>query len=202
MADHYYTENPEAAHAYRMVPCDLKGRTLTLKTDAGVFSREHLDPGSSLLIETVPARKGRILDLGCGYGPIGIAFAAAEPECSVVMSDVNRRSLELAQENLDRNGIRNARTVFSNGCSELEGTFDLILSNPPIRIGKQALQSMWTDCYGRLNEGGSLYIVIRKKQGAPSAKQFLASLFGNCETVERQGGYHVLHAVRSKGEKE
>ena len=200
MADHYYTENPEAAHAYRLVPCELKGRRLTLKTDAGVFSREHLDPGSSLLIESVPAQKGRILDLGCGYGPIGIAFAAAEKDCSVVMSDVNRRSLELAQENLERNGIQNAQTVFSDGCNGLEDTFDLILSNPPIRIGKQALQSMWADCYEHLNENGSFYIGIRKKQGAPSAKQFLASLFGNCETVERKGGYHVLHAVRTKGE--
>ena len=199
MADHYFTENPLTAHDKKEISSILKGKTFTFETDAGVFSRDHVDPGSQLLIESVPAQTGRILDLGCGYGPVGIAFAASRKEAQVVMADVNRRSLDLAQVNLARNGIINAQTIYSDGCSNLEGTFDLILSNPPIRIGKQALQRMWRDCYEHLNPEGSFYIVIRKKQGAPSAKTFLEDLFGNCTTVARQGGYHVLQAIKDKG---
>lgn len=196
MADHYFTENPQTPHEKKDISCILKGKNFTFETDAGVFSKDHVDPGSMLLIETVPAQKGRILDLGCGYGPIGTALAAAQKDAQVVMADVNRRSLDLARENLVRNAVSNAETVYSDGLSDVEGTFDLIVSNPPIRIGKQALQQMWRDCLEHLNPGGSFYIVIRKKQGAPSAKMYLEGLFGNCTTVARQGGYHVLHAVK------
>ena len=191
MAAHYYSENPEAAHAPRTIRM-AADETLRFEKDAGVFSRAHVDPGSLLLLDAVPACRGRVLDLGCGYGPIGIALARANPDAQFVLSDVNRRAVALCEKNIRQNGIKNAVTQYADGCTQLEGTFDRIVSNPPIRIGKQALQDMWTQCFARLNAGGDFYIVIRKKQGAPSARAFLTQLFGNCETVKRGGGYHVL----------
>ena len=189
---HYYTENPDAAHEIRTITLNMDGKHFAFDTDAGVFSKEHVDPGSLLLIESARPCAGRVLDLGCGYGPIGITLASAYPEAQFVLCDVNRRAVELAQNNIRKNNIANARAQYSDGCTDLDGTFDMIISNPPIRIGKAALQSMWRDCYDRLNDGGKFCIVIRKAQGAPSAKKFLEELFGNCETIARGSGYHSL----------
>ena len=189
MAGHYYSENPESAHARREI---RSGDSLEFTTDSGVFSRAHVDPGSLLLIDAARPCEGRVLDLGYGYGPIGITLAREYPEAQFVLSDVNRRAVALCEENIAKNKIANAKALFSDGCAELDGTFDQIVSNPPIRIGKSALQNMWRDCREKLNDGGTFWIVIRKKQGAPSAAAFLTELFGNCETVARKAGYHVL----------
>ena len=191
MAAHYYSENPEAAHAPRTIQMPAQ-QTLRFETDAGVFSRAHVDPGSLLLLDAIPSCSGRVLDLGCGYGPIGIALAKANPDAQFVLADVNRRAVALCEKNIAQNDVENAVAQYSDGCTHLDGLFDRIVSNPPIRIGKQALPDMWTQCFSRLNNGGDVYIVIRKKQGAKSAKVFLTQLFGNCETVKRGGGYHVL----------
>ena len=193
---HYYTENPDAAHEIRTIALNMDGKAFAFDTDAGVFSKQHVDPGSLLLIESARPCNGRVLDLGCGYGPIGITLASAFPNAEFLLCDVNRRAVELAQNNIRKNNIKNARAQFSDGCANLEGTFDMIISNPPIRIGKAALQDMWRDCYDRLNADGKFCIVIRKAQGAPSAKKFLEELFGNCETIARGSGYHILLSTK------
>nr|WP_122012017.1 class I SAM-dependent methyltransferase [Maliibacterium massiliense] len=196
MCDHYYSSQPTSAHARQSLTLEDAAGTLRFTSDAGVFSRDHVDAGTRLLLSALPDVSGEALDLGCGYGVIGIAMAKRCPKSRWLLADVNARALSLARENLAANGVRNALVIASDGFAAIEGTFALIVTNPPIRIGKQALQAMWRDARAHLLPEGALYLVIRKQQGAPSAKAFLQGLFGNCETVARGGGYWVLRCVK------
>jgi len=194
MPDHYYTAEPESAS--RPVECvvQIAGRELRFLTDAGVFSRGELDPGSVLLIRSVGSLAGEVLDLGCGWGAIGIALAVMNPAARFTFSDINARAVELARGNIARNGIANAQAIQSDGFTALSGAFDHIVSNPPIRIGKGPLYALFDAAFERLNPGGSLTIVIRKQQGAPSAVKHFEGLFGNAEVIARSGGYWIIQS--------
>ena len=111
MADHYYTPLPESEHNTRLVQVNILGRSLTFETDAGVFSKNELDPGSRLLIEAMGGLSGRVLDLGCGWGPVGVSLGAANPEAQLVLCDVNERAVALAQKNIRSNGLTNAQAA-------------------------------------------------------------------------------------------
>ena len=198
MADHYYTPLPESEHNTRLVQVNILGRSLTFETDAGVFSKNELDPGSRLLIEAMGGLSGRVLDLGCGWGPVGVSLGAANPEAQLVLSDVNERAVALAQKNIRANGLTNAQAVVSDAFSALSGSFDHVVTNPPIRAGKQAIYAMFDEAHERLTPGGTLTIVIRKQQGAPSAQKHLLSVFGNAETIARGGGYHVIQCRKEE----
>ena len=110
------------------------------------------------------------------------------------MCDVNERAVQLSNKNIRANRLHNAQAVVSDAFSALEGEFDHVVTNPPIRAGKQVIYAMFDEAYRRLTPGGTLTIVIRKQQGAPSAQKHLLELFGNCETIARGGGYHVLQS--------
>lgn len=197
MPDHYYTENPASAHAPRTVQWVCNGRTLVCQTDAGVFSRDHIDPGSTLLIKALlqePAEvffAGQWLDLGCGWGAVGISLACHHPKIRLTLCDVNRRALDLAEQNFMRNGA-NAEFFLSNGLTEVPGEFLRIATNPPIRAGKAVIYRLFEESRARLSPGGALYVVIRKQQGAPSALAYLRSLFGAAEVCARESGYWVI----------
>ncbi|NLG26095.1 MAG: class I SAM-dependent methyltransferase [Clostridiales bacterium] len=199
--DHYYSPDPASASRPDWVMVSVLGRELRFATDAGVFSRDGLDPGSRLLIESAGELRGRVLDLGCGWGAVGVALALENPDTTFLLSDVNRRAAALAAANADANGARNARAIESDGFSAIDGTFDRILINPPIRAGKAVIYRLFADARERLNEGGALDVVIRKAQGAPSALVYLKELFGDARVVARGGGYRVIRAVR-RGEGE
>ena len=173
---------------------ELLGHALRFETDAGVFSRDAVDPGSRLLIEAMGEVSGRVLDLGCGWGAVGVSLAAANPQARLVLCDVNQRAVELARRNLQANRIGNAEAVVSDAFSALEGSFDHVVTNPPIRAGKQVIYAMFDEAFERLLPGGTLTIVIRKQQGAPSAQKHLLERFGNAETIARGGGYHVIRS--------
>lgn len=196
MNDHYYTQNPASEHKY--APCDYsyRGHELHFTTDAGVFSRGEVDFGTDVLLKALPDElAGRILDLGCGWGAVGVTVGKCWPGCAIVMSDVNERALELAGKNARTNGVT-AQTVLSDGLSNIPGTFDAVITNPPIRAGKQVIYSMFRDCAGKLREQGALYLVIRKQQGAESALKFLKTIYSDVETIEKSGGFWV---IRCKG---
>lgn len=198
MSDHYYTARPDSAHDVREVRVEILNEVFAFSTDAGVFSRDGLDPGSRLLIESACALEGQVLDLGCGWGAVGVCLARANPGAQFWLLDVNERAVALAQGNICANRVPNARALASDGFAALPGelTFRHILTNPPIRAGKRVIYALFDEAARRLAPGGELRVVIRKQQGAPSARARLAEIFGRCEVIARGGGYHVLRAAR------
>ena len=198
MANHYYSENPETAHDLHQWSFELAGKTFQFVTDSGVFSRGPVDYGSRVLIEHFDATElpeGTLLDVGCGYGPIGLALAY-QTKRPVEMIDVNNRAVELAQGNAKRNGIE-ADIHQSNIYETLnQKTYAAIISNPPIRAGKKVVHQILSEAAPLLKIGGSLTIVIQKKQGAPSAKSKMEDVFGNAEIIAKDRGYYIIRSVK------
>ena len=195
MAEHYYTANPEIAHDEKGVIFEVLGLKLSCTTDSGVFSRDGLDMGTRILLEALPPLQGRVLDLGCGWGPVGVSLGKIYPGIELLMTDINARAVELAARNLRQNGVGNAKTVQGDGYERAEGAFDAILLNPPIRTGKEVIYGMFSGARAHLNPGGALYIVIRKQQGAESAEQYLKTIYGDVERIAREKGYWVLRCA-------
>lgn len=192
MTEHYYTNNPDLAHDERPVTFIALGNEITCVTDAGVFSRDGLDMGTRILLEALPELHGRVLDLGCGWGAAGIAVGKRWPDTEIVMTDVNLRAVELARRNAASNGVQNITAVCGDGFARVEGNFDSILLNPPIRAGKAVVYGLFAGSAARLNGGGTLYIVIRKQQGAESAEKYLSTLFARVDRIARDKGYWVF----------
>jgi len=193
MNDHYYTVNPTSAHDVRTVAVDVLGVSARFDTDAGVFSRDGLDTGTRALLEALPALHGRILDLGCGWGPVGTVLKKKYPGAQIVMTDVNQRAVELSRKNLRLNGAE-ADVYQGDGFENVPGSFDFIITNPPIRAGKAAIYAMFAEARRRLNPGGALYIVIRKQQGAPSALKYLKEIFDEAEVIDREAGFWTIES--------
>ena len=191
----YYAENPDAAHDIHELRVDLLGEKMTFLTDAGVFSKKMVDFGSQLLLKCLEVNQGEtVLDVGCGYGPLGLSLAKAYG-VQATMVDINNRALDLARQNAERNKVE--ATIFqSNIYEQVEGTFDHVISNPPIRAGKQVVHEIIEKSKDFLEIGGDLTIVIQKKQGAPSAKSKMEEVFGNCEVVKKDKGYYILRSVK------
>lgn len=198
MSEHYYSGKPSAKHDLRTITEVLRGIELQFETDAGVFSKGGVDFGSKLLIETMEMDSGAaVLDVGCGYGPIGLAAAKLATSGRVTMIDVNERAVELARRNAQRNKITNVEILVSDLFAQVEGRlFDCILTNPPIRVGKETVHRIFELAYTHLHQGGALWVVIQKKQGAPSALAKLESLYGDVEDVARSKGYHIFKCIR------
>ncbi|WP_082782022.1 class I SAM-dependent methyltransferase [Streptococcus sp. DD10] len=195
MSKMYYAENPDAAHDIHELRVELLGNKMTFLTDAGVFSKKMIDFGSQVLLKNVSAKEGeRLLDVGCGYGPLGLSLAKAYGIIPT-MVDINNRALELAQQNAVKNRVE-AEIFQSNIYEQVKGQFDQVISNPPIRAGKQVVHEVISGSFDHLVAGGVLTIVIQKKQGAPSAKNKMEEVFGNCEIVRKEKGYYILKSVK------
>lgn len=194
MTQMYYAKNPDAAHDIHRLQVTLLGQSMTFLTDAGVFSKKMIDYGSQVLLSALtdlPAGT-KLLDVGCGYGPLGLALAKAQGVVPT-MVDVNSRAIELARKNADQNGL--AATILQSDLYEaVTGSFDAIISNPPIRAGKQVVHAIIEESPRYLVAGGHLTIVIQKKQGAPSAKAKMEDVFGNCEVLKKDKGYYILRS--------
>ena len=196
MAEHYYTNNPTSEHEERSFRAVFAGRVLAFDTDAGVFSKQHVDPGSELLCKALPdTLSGRVLDMGCGWGAMTVMTLARFPKAQVTMADVNERALSLAVSNVAKNHME-ATAILSDGFEKIEGEFDAVITNPPIRAGKAVIYKMFEDAKAHLVFGGALYLVIRKQQGAPSALKFLKELYGKAEVIERDGGYWIIECIK------
>ncbi|SEI37595.1 16S rRNA (guanine1207-N2)-methyltransferase [Streptococcus sp. 45] len=193
----YYAENPDSAHDIHELKVTLLGQSFTFLTDSGVFSKKMVDYGSQVLLNTLDFEKGKtLLDLGCGYGPLGISLAKAQG-VKPTMVDINNRAIDLAKQNAQKNGVE-ADIFQSNIYEKVNGTFDYIISNPPIRAGKQVVHTIISESINYLKVGGNLTIVIQKKQGAPSAKAKMEEVFGNVEILKRDKGYYILRSEKTK----
>lgn len=196
MGEHYFTERPGAAPRPRRVHVVLPDLHLELETDSGMFSPSRLDPGTRLLLETAPQppASGDLLDLGCGYGPLALVLAARSPAARVWAIDVNTRALELCARNADRAGLRNVRCTRPEDPG-LPARFGLIWSNPPIRIGKDALHRLLTQWLGRLGPGTAAFLVVQRYLGSDSLQRWLADSGWPAERVAARSGYRVMRVA-------
>ena len=167
-------------------------------SDNGVFSKETLDYGSRALLETITKLDitGKVLDMGCGIGVIGILLKKYKSDIDLTLIDVNERAVELTKIN-SQNYKQDNKVILSDGFAALDDKFDCIVSNPPIRIGKEKLYSLFTQAYEHLNENGMMYLVIRKQQGAKSAMTYLAELGLKVELLNKDKGYWIISAKNS-----
>lgn len=199
MSDHYYSNKPQSASRRQAFDIALRGFQFRFTSDAGVFSRDGVDYGSRVLIEHMEiSPKARVLDIGCGYGPIGLTAARLAPQGHVTMIDINERAVELARLNAEANGIHNVAFAPSDLFSAVKGeTYDVILSNPPIRAGKAVVHQLFTESWNYLKPGGATWVVIQNKQGAPSARAKLEELYGvdQVSEVGKDKGYRIYRCI-------
>jgi len=197
MSEHYFTADPSVPFQREPVEAVVWGRTLSLTSGAGVFSRGHLDHATAVLFrETEPPRSGRVLDLGCGYGVIGLAIAVASPDTVVTGVDVNERALLLARENAVALGVADRFTACLPAAVPDDATYDEIWSNPPIRIGKPALHALLLSWLPRLVPGGRAVMVVGKNLGADSLQRWLIEQGHPTERVAGAKGFRVLEVRR------
>ncbi|MEU8120688.1 methyltransferase [Spirillospora sp. NPDC049024] len=201
MGEHYFADRPDAASRRRTVDLVLPDLHLRLATDSGVFSPDRVDPGTRVLLETVPAppATGDLLDLGCGYGPIAITMAKRSPQARVIGVDVNQRALGLAEENAKAAGLDNVRFSLVDE-TDPELRFAAIWSNPPIRIGKAALHDLLLTWLPRLAPGGLAHLVVQKHLGSDSLQKWLTGQGFPTERIASRSAYRVLRvASRTEG---
>ena len=198
---HYFQDDPNLASNYKKISFEVNGISMQLQTDNGVFSKNRVDEGSLAFLKVIlPLNLGKnILDLGCGYGTIGLTLAIAKKEARVTLADINARALNMCKKNAEALELSQRVTILQSDIYEkIEGKYDSIVINPPIRAGKKVTYKMYEEAKQYLIDGGSLFIVIRKAQGAISASQYIESIFGNIKLLDRHKGYHIYQAVKSK----
>ncbi|MGX6446171.1 class I SAM-dependent methyltransferase [Neobacillus sp. K501] len=199
MSEHYYSRTQKVESDPKYWEFTLRDKVFRFKTDNGVFSKGEVDFGSRLLIEAfeIPSVEGPILDVGCGYGPIGLSIASVFSGRLVHMVDVNERAIELAKVNAEQNRVHNVEIYESDRLLNVkEDQFAAILTNPPIRAGKKTVHDIFEQSHQHLVHQGELWVVIQKKQGAPSAIEKLKQLFTTVETVDKSRGYFIIRATK------
>ena len=191
--DHYYSKNPMSKSEERTIEYELNGIRFSFISDNGVFSKNHVDFATDLLLNAIAKEKvqGALLDVGCGYGVIGISLTKIF-NTKTTMLDVNERALDLARKNAIKNGIDKIEIIESNGFEKIKEKYDVIVTNPPIRAGKEVIYKMYDDAKVHLNEGGKFYLVINKKHGAPTTIKHLEELFENIEIIDKKAGFNVI----------
>ena len=196
---HYFDENPTLESNVKEIKFSLYGQNYAYYTDNGVFSKSQIDQGSYILLKVIlPLQlSGRILDLGCGYGPIGLTIAQNSKEARVDLADINSRALALASKSGERLNLNNRVTFLHSDIFEkIEGPYDSIVVNPPIRAGKVVTYRMYSESKQYLIDGGSLYVVIRRKQGAESALKYIETVFENVSVLHKEKGYWIIKATK------
>ena len=196
--NHYFTDNRHLAQNRKEITFRFSCFNFSFITDNGVFSKEYVDYGSMILLEALEKEKlgNNLLDVGCGYGTLGIVLKKMNPASKVTMVDVNPRALELAAMNAERNEVEadiRCSDIYENVS---EHNFTDIITNPPIRAGKAVIYRIFNEAYEHLEAGGHLYVVIRKQHGALSAQKEIASVFGHCDIIHKDRGYFVLKSKK------
>jgi 16S rRNA (guanine1207-N2)-methyltransferase len=193
-AEHYFAEHPRSRATFGLVCTYLRGRPFEFLTASGIFSRSRIDLGTRLLIERmVLPENGYVLDIGCGYGPVGIAAAVFNPKLHVVLADVNSRAVWLARQNVEKNRIGNAEVRQGNLYEPVQGLlFDCVLSNPPVSAGLETVWAIIGEAPKYIGNKGTFQMVVRSKVGGRRFRTFFEEAFGNVEVSARESGYRVL----------
>ncbi|XHH08933.1 MAG: class I SAM-dependent methyltransferase [Candidatus Bathyarchaeia archaeon] len=193
-AEHYYSAKPTSDANYGLVLANLRGRRFEFVTASSVFSKRRVDTGTELLIESmVLPDSGAVLDIGCGYGAVGIVAAKFNPKLQVCMTDVNTRAVALAKKNVERNHVFNATVRYGCLYEPVLGLwFDCVLSNPPVSAGMETVKAIITGAPKVLRAGGVFEMVIRSKIGSKLLPGLFVEVFGNCEVLARGSGFRVL----------
>jgi len=198
LAEQYFSRQPSSPSTPRSVHMHVRGQDFTLTSDSGVFSKAGLDFGTRLLLESVALspEDGSFVDLGCGYGVVGLVLATSYRQSKWTLVDVNERAVELARSNTRLIGNR-VTVVQSDGFSGFSSeTFDGVILNPPVRAGKSVIYRLFSDSHRVLKLGSSLWVVMHKKHGVASAASELGRLFASTTLVDRKSGYQVIRCVR------
>ena len=213
---HYFSEKQEVKSDRKIIRYEIENRNFEFVTDNGVFSKTKVDFGTDVMLKVFlrensnkKNQKFDVLDIGCGYGVVSVVVKSFFKNARTVSSDVNERALELARENLFKNGVVKSndsedndfgnsdfRVIKSFVFDNISEKFDVILSNPPIRAGKQTIFQIYEKSFEHLNENGEFYCVIQTKHGAKSTQKKLEEIFGNCETLEINAGYRIFRSVK------
>jgi 16S rRNA (guanine1207-N2)-methyltransferase len=193
MAEHYFTASPAVASDPKTVRMRIGEREVSLETDTGIFSHDRVDPGTDVLLRTIPLPPpaGNLLDLGCGYGPIAIYVALAAPASRVYAVDINERAVEVTKRNAIAIGAPNVLAGTPAGV-EAELTFDAIYCNPPIRVGKSVLHELLQRWIARLSPEGIAYLVVQKHLGSDSLADWLRDEGYHVKRVASKRAYRVL----------
>jgi len=193
---HYFVNDNNVKSEKRNLYFEFKERNFRFVSDNGVFSKNEIDDGSALLLKTYidNGKIGRVLDVGSGVGVIGIVISKIN-DCEVDMLEINKRAVDLCKENIVFNDVKKCNVYESDVYEKAEGKFDVVVSNPPIRAGKKVVFDILTRAKDYLNDEGELWVVIRKNQGADSAKKQMIQVYGNCEIVKKDKGFYILKSV-------
>ena len=205
---HYFSEKQEVKSDKKIIKYEIENKKFEFVTDNGVFSKTKVDFGTDVMLKVFlreninkKNQKFDVLDIGCGYGVVSVVVKAFFQKIKTVSSDVNERALELTAENLLKNEVvKDENDEFgvrkSFAFDNISEKFDVILSNPPIRAGKQTIFQIYEKSFLHLNENGEFYCVIQTKHGAKSTQKKLEEIFGNCETLEINAGYRIFRSVK------
>ena len=195
---HYFINDPNLKSNKKQIKYTFLGKESIFNTDNGVFSKDRVDFGTNVLLNSLEDLSNikSVLDVGCGVGVIGISLANKYSNLNVTMVDVNEKAVALSKENVTLNKLSNCETKESNVYSNVTGTFDMIISNPPIRAGKEIVHKIASEAKGFLSDGGFFYAVVQKKQGADSFKKKLEEVYGNVEIVNKDSGYIIFKSIK------
>lgn len=198
---HYFISEPHTKDEYFKFTESVMGTSFSFDSCNDVFSKNCVDYGTKVLISTILKHaedyNGNILDVGCGYGALSIVLEKSLKNSKFTMCDINATAVELAKKNVVNNNTSNIVDVFESDLyTNVFGTFDHIISNPPIKTGKSVLINLITQGFDKLNNGGSMTLVIKKNYGADSAKKMMENIFGNSVVLNRDKGYYILYSKK------
>ena len=197
VSDHYFSPEPDSRLKYGLIDTVLRGRRYRFLTASGVFSAKKVDNGTRILVEsmTMP-REGRLLDVGCGIGVIGLVAATESPSLEVTLTDVNPRATMVAARNVEKMRLGNVRVLTGSLYEPVTGEeFDVIVSNPPISAGmRKVVEPLVMGAFDHLEAGGLLQLVVQSNKGGKTLAKFIDEYFGEHSVASKGSGYRVLAA--------
>ena len=196
----YFEENEDLAAGKIEIRLSKFGHEFIFFSRRGLFSHNEVDANSLILVDNMPAIKGELLDLGCGFGAVGIMLAKINHHVNLTGCDINRIALGMAKGNAAVNGV-DAKYLYSNCFDGVSGLFDAIALNPPIHAGKEVMYKMFAEAKKHLTTSGVFYVVIKKKHGAESCLRFLREIYEHCELIYKKKGVYVIASKGGKNER-